>query len=132
MNIEDEKLYKIKLKYFFYCFKDINYLSLNMPYIYKKGKISTNEFNPTLSSMRLVLKTKMSVAKKIKRQKLENFNIKIIKQKPTLLKIEYDEIKPPHERELLYTKIDKIKQIIGDNKLTFKNVLCRIFMLKIK
>ena len=121
MNISNEKLKKIKLKYFFDCFKDINYLSLNIPYINKKGQLLINELNPTLSSMRLVLKVRKNIAKKIKKQKKEKFVIKIIKE--NLIKIEYEEIKPPHERDLLYKKIDEIKQILGDNKLTFKNVL---------
>ena len=121
MNISNEKLKKIKLKYFFECFKDINYLSLNIPYINKKGKLLINELNPTLSSMRLVLKVRKNIAKKIKKQKKEQFVIKIIKE--NLIKIEYEEVKPPNERDLLYNKIDEIKQILGDNKLTFKNVL---------
>ena len=40
-----------------------------------------------------------------------------------ILKIEYQEIKPPHESGLLYNKINDIIQILGDNKLTFNNVL---------
>ena len=120
MNIENEKLKKIKLKYFFDCFKDINNLSLNMPYITEKGKLLINEFNPTLSSMRLVLKVRKKIAKEINKQKKENFDIKI---KQNLLKIVYEENKPPHERDLLYNKIEEIKEILGDNKLTFKNVL---------
>ena len=120
MNIENEKLKKIKLKYFFDCFKDINNLSLNIPYITEKGKLLINEFNPTLSSMRLVLKVRKKIAKEINKQKKENFDIKI---KQNLLKIVYEENKPPHERDLLYNKIEEIKEILGDNKLTFKNVL---------
>ena len=120
MNVDKERLKKIKLHYYFDCFKDINYLSLNIPYITKKGKLLFNELNPTLSSLRLVLKTKKKIARKIVKQKKDNFNIKL---KDNIIKIEYEEIKPPYERDLLYMKIDDIKQIIEGNKLTFKNVL---------
>ena len=121
MNIERDKLKKIKLLYFFDCFKDINYLSLDIPYINQKGKLLFNEVSPTLSSMRLVLKTKKKTAKKLKKEKKENFNIKTIK--PNIVKIEYEEIKPPYERDLLYTKVDQIKKILENKKLTFNNVL---------
>jgi hypothetical protein len=120
MNVGKEKLKKIKLKYFFDCFHNINCLTLNIPYFTKKGKLLIKELSPTLSSMRLVLKVRKKIAKEINKQKKENFDIKI---KQNLLKIVYDENKPPHERDLLYNKIEEIKEILGDNKLTFKNVL---------
>ena len=121
MNKEIDKLKRIKLIYFFECFKDINYLSLDIPYINQKGELLFNEVNPTLSSMRLVLKTKKKIVKELKKEKKKNFNIKIIK--PNIVKIEYDEIKPPYERDLLYTKIDQIKKILENKKITFNNVL---------
>ena len=121
MNVDKEQLKKIKLKYFFDCFKDINCLSLNIPYINKKGKNLMNEFNPTLSSMRLVLKTNKKIANKINKQKKDNYNITIIDE--NLVKIEYDENKPVYQRDLLYSKLDEIKEIIKDTKLTFENVL---------
>ena len=121
MNIEKEKIKNVKLKYFFDCFKDINHLSINLPYLNKKGKLSFEEINPTLSSMRIVLKTRKKKAKNIMKNKKENYKIKLIKS--NILKIEYEEIRPPYERELLYIKLEEIKQILGDNKLIFKNVL---------
>ncbi len=121
MNVDREKLKKIKLKYFFDCFKDINCLSLNIPYINKKGKYLMNEFNPTLSSMRLVLNTNEKTANKIIKQKKDNYNITIIDE--NIVKIEYEENKPVYQRDLLYTKLDEIKEIIKNTKLTFKNVL---------
>ena len=122
MNIKKEKLNKIKLKYFYYCFKDIYKLTMNIPYLNKRGKLFLNEFYPTLSSMRLILNiNNKKTINKLRRQKKENFNIKKIKQ--NILKIEYQEIKPSYERDLLYNKINDIIQILGENKLTFKNVL---------
>jgi hypothetical protein len=43
-----EKLKNVKLLYFFDWFKDINRLSLDIPFINIKGKLLINEFNPTL------------------------------------------------------------------------------------
>ena len=120
-NIEKEKLKKIKLKYFFNIFQNINYLSIVIPLINEKGKLIFNELTPTLSSMRLILKTTKKTALKIIKRKNKNFNIEI--NKKNLLLIEYKEIKPPYERDLLYNKINEIKQIIGENKLCLKNVL---------
>ena len=121
MNIEKEKLKNVKLNYFFDYFQNNNQFSLNIPFLNKKGKLSFNEIDPTLSSMRLIFKTKKKVAKNIIKKKRKNYNIKLVK--PNLLKIEYDEIKPPHERDLLFIKLEEIKHILGQNKLTFKHVL---------
>ena len=121
MNIEKEKLKKIKLKYFFDCFKDINNLSLNFPYLNEKGKLLFTEISPTLSSMRLILKTKKSIIKKLKKERKDKFKINKIKE--NIVKIEFEENKPPQERDLLYNQINKIKNIIGENKLSFNNIL---------
>ena len=121
ISVDMEKLKNVKLLYFFDCFKDINRLSLDIPFITEKGKLLINEFNPTLSSMRLILKTTKKTAKKIKKNKKENFIIKTIK--PNLLKIEYGEIKAPFERDILYKKVVEIEEILGDNKIAFKHVL---------
>ena len=121
MNVGKEKLKKIKLKYFFDCFHNINCLSLNVPYITKKGKYLINELSPTLSSMRLILKTKKKTANKIKKQNKKNIDVEIINN--NIVKIEYKEKKPLYLRDLLYSKVDEIKQIIYDNKLTFNNIL---------
>lgn len=119
--VDMEKLKNVKLLYFFDCFKDINHLSLDIPFITDKGRLLINEFNPTLSSMRLILKSSKKIARKIKKNKKENFIIKTIK--PNLLKIEYAEIKAPFERDILYKKIVEIEEILGDNKIAFKHVL---------
>ena len=121
ISVDMEKLKNVKLLYFFDCFKDINRLSLDIPFINEKGKLLINEFNPTLSSMRLILKANKKTAKKIIKNKKENFIIKIIKS--NLLKIEYSEIKAPFERDILYKKVVEIEEILGDNKIAFKHVL---------
>ena len=121
MNIEKVKLNKIKLKNYFDIFQNINDLSIIIPLLNEKGKLIFNELTPTLSSMRLVIKTTKKTARGVKRRKNENFSVQIKKQ--NLLIIEYKENKPPYERDLLYNKINEIKQIIGNNKLYLKNIL---------
>ena len=78
ISVDMEKQKNVKLLYFFDCFKDINRLSLDIPFIYEKEKLLINKFNPTLSSMRLLLKTSKKTQKKQKNKK-ENFTIKTIK-----------------------------------------------------
>ena len=119
INIEKEQLQKIKLENFFDCFRDINCLSLNIPFINKKGNILNCELIPTLNSFKLILKA----GKKIETTKQKNNNYTIIKINKDLLKIEYEEHKPSHQRDLLYNKIYEIKQIIGENKYFLENVL---------
>ena len=120
IKVDIEKLKNVKLLYFFDCFKDINHLSLEVPFINKKRKLLINEFNPTLSSMRLILRTSNKTAKKIKKNKNKNFVIKSICT--NILKIEYDETKPPFERDILYKKVLEIEKIIGDHKIAFRHV----------
>jgi hypothetical protein len=123
MNVGKEKLKKIKLKYFFDCFHNINCLTLNIPYFTKKGKLLIKELSPTLSSMRLVLKTKKKTANKIKKQNKNKKNIDVEIINNNIVKIEYKENKPIFLRDLLYTKLDEINPIIEDNKLTFNDIL---------
>ena len=120
MNIEREKLKKIKIKYFFNCFKDINNLTSIIPYINEKGKLLFTEISPSLSSMRLVIKTQKKIIKKLKKQK-SNFQIK--KEKDDIIKIEYDKNILQSERDLLYIQMNEIIKVIGDNKLLFKDIL---------
>ena len=120
MNIEREKLKKIKIKYFFDCFKNINNLTSIIPYINEKGKLLFTEISPSLSSMRLVLKTQKNIIKKLKKQK-SNFHIK--KAKEDIIIIEYDKNIIQSERDLLYIQMNEIIKVIGDNKLLFKNIL---------
>ena len=121
MNIEKEKLKRIKLKYYFDCFKNINNMTTIIPYINEKGKLFFTEICPSLSSIRLVLKAKNNVIKKLKSQKAYGFNIRKVKK--DIIIIEYEKNKSTQERDLLYFKMNEIIKIIGDNKLSFKNIL---------
>ena len=121
-NIEMERLYKIKLKYFFDIFKDINNISLNIPLFNKNGKIFLNELNCFLSSFRLVLKIDKGVIYE-KRKDTKSSTIKIKEQKENIIVIEYEETIPFQERKLLYTKIDEIKKLIGNKNYIIDNVM---------
>ena len=121
------RLINSKLTDFFDVFQNANQLYLNIPYVTKKGKLYINCFSPSLSSMILVLKANKKVQKEIKRnvKKFRGFTAETHEKNKKILKIEFEEIKPIYQRELLYNKISKIKRIIGETKLRNKNVLIK-------
>jgi hypothetical protein len=121
------RLINSKLTDFFDVFQNANQLYLNIPYVTKKGKLYINCFSPSLSSMILVLKANKKVQKEIKRnvKKFRGFTAETHEKNKKILKIEFEEIKPIYQRELLYKKISKIKRIIGETKLRNKNVLIK-------
>ena len=121
------RLINSKLTDFFDVFQNANQLYLNIPYVTKKGKLYINCFSPSLSSMILVLKANKKVQKEIKRnvKKFRGFTAETHEKNEKILKIEFEEIKPFYQRELLYKKISKIKRIIGETNLRNKNVLIK-------
>jgi hypothetical protein len=121
------RLINSKLTDFFDVFQNANQLYLNIPYVTKKGKLYINCFSPSLSSMILVLKANKKVQKEIKRnvKKFRGFTAETHEKNKKILKIEFEEIKPIYQRELLYKKISKIKRIIGETNLRNKNVLIK-------
>ena len=56
MKIDKSILKKMTLKDYFECFNEASFLCLSIPFLDKKGNINYNIFNPTLSSMNLVIK----------------------------------------------------------------------------
>ena len=125
MNFETKNT---KLIDFFDIFQNVNCLTLNVPFVTLKGKLFINCFSPSLSSMILVVKAKKNVRKQIrdKCKKFRGFRTEIYKVDNTkLLKIEFEEIKPVHKRELLYFKIMKIKKILQDAKLKNKDIMLK-------
>ena len=110
---------------FFDIFQNANQLHLNIPYVTKKGKLYINCFSPSLSSMILVVKASKKVKKEIitNIKKFRGFTAEIQEKNKNIIKIEFEEIKPIYQRELLYKKISKIKKILGETKLSNKNIL---------
>ena len=130
MNIKlsEETISKLKLFNYLDIFQNSNHININIPFITKKSKLIFNSFNPSLSSMLLVLKVKKNLQKKIDKniKKYPGFSAVIYeKENNNIIKIEYEEIKPIHERDLLYNKIDKIKKIINNTNINYKNILIK-------
>jgi hypothetical protein len=127
-NTNDQKnLLNTKLVDFFDLFHNANQLNLNIPYITKKGKLYINCFSPSLSSMILVIKTNKKVQREIKKniKKFRGFTAETQEKNKNIIKLEFEEIKPIYQRELLYKKISKIKRILGETNLRNKNVLIK-------
>ena len=127
-NTNDQKNFlNTKLVDFFDLFHNANQLNLNIPYITKKGKLYINCFSPSLSSMILVIKANKKVQREIKKniKKFRGFTAETQEKNKNIIKLEFEEIKPIYQRELLYKKISKIKRILGETKLRNKNVLIK-------
>ena len=124
---DQNKLSNTKLVDFFDLFHNANQLNLNIPYITKKGKLFINCFSPSLSSMILVIKTNKKVQRELKKniKKFRGFTAETQEKNKNIIKLEFEEIKPIYQRELLYKKISKIKRILGETKLRNKNVLIK-------
>ena len=133
MNLDSNKekmLLKTKLTDFFDIFHNPNKLWLNIPFIDSRGKLYMNCFSPTLSSMLLVIKKNKEIKTclkniKLKCKKYRGFSYDIYDQNKKLFKIEFEEIKPLHNREILYKKIGKLKKIIGDTKIRNKDIMIK-------
>ena len=133
MNLDSNKekmLLKTKLTDFFDIFHNPNKLWLNIPFIDSRGKLYMNCFSPTLSSMLLVIKKNKEIKTclkniKLKCKKYRGFSYDTYDQNKKLFKIEFEEIKPVHKREILYKKIGKLKKIIGDTKIRNKDIMIK-------
>ena len=122
MNLDKNIIKKMTLLEYFECFNEASFLCLNIPFLDKKGNMCQNVFNPTLSSMNLILKNK-----KIKKENInfncikDNFTINIISD--DLIKIEFDETNPPYNRDIIETKIKLIHNILGQKKMLLNSVI---------
>ena len=125
----DKRISEMNITYFLELFQNSNHININIPFITKKGKLIINSFNPSLSSMFLLFKSKKKainhIKKNMKKYKYEGFNFHIDEKYEKIVKLEYEEVKPVHERDLLYIKIAKIKNIINDAKIKYKNILIK-------
>ena len=124
MNLDNNKLKKLSLQDYFGVFNEASILCLSVPYLDKKGNISFNVFNPTLSSMNLVLK---NVSRKIKEEDIKNnilkdyYSVNFIED--DLIKVEFDETNPPYNRDIIETKINALYTILGQKKIMLDNII---------
>ena len=122
MNIDKDAIKKITLQEYFECFNEASFLCLNIPYLDKKGNISYNVFNPSLSSMNLILKKDKIKEENINKKYLKNnFTLNFISNE--LLKIEFDETNQPYNRDIIETKINILHKILGQKKITLDNII---------
>lgn len=122
IKLNDKEFNKIFLSEYLEIFKNINITNLNIPFIEDKGNISSNSFNPTLSSMILLIKSKQKINIKLnKKYSKENYSIKYLPE--SLIQIDFDENNPPYCREIITTKINIIEKIIGKNKIYLNDVV---------
>lgn len=120
IKLEEKIMKKITLLEYFESFIEGSFLCLNIPFLDKKGNISFNIFNPTLSSMNLIIhqnKIKHKINQKIP---ADNFIIDILND--DTVKIEFDEINPPYNRDIIENKIKIIHKILGTNNIPIKNI----------
>jgi hypothetical protein len=122
MNLEKKLLKKISLKEYFNFFRESIYLCLNIPYLDKKCRLSHNIFNPSLSSMNLLIKSKNIRKENINRKYL-NDNFSLFNLSEDLIKLKFDEKNPPYNRDIIQSQIDTIHKILGKNKIPLNDII---------
>ena len=121
MNLEKKLLKKMSLKEYFSFFSEASYLCLGIPYLGKKCNLSHNIFNPTLSSMNLLIKSKN--IKKENINKYSNDNFSVFNLSKDLIKIKFDEKNPPYNRDIIQSKINTIHKILKKNKIPLTDIV---------
>lgn len=122
INIDKDEIKKITLQEYFECFNEASFLCLNIPYLDKKGNVNYNIFNPTLSSMNLILKKDKIKEENINKKCLgNNFSLNIISD--DLIKIKFDETNQPYNRDIIETKINLLYKILGQKKIALDSII---------
>ena len=122
MNLDNNSMKKLSLLEYFDVFNEASILCLNVPFLDKKGNISYNIFNPTLSSMNLVLKDKKIKEEDINKNFLkDNYSLNFMEN--GLMKVEFDETNPPYNRDIIETKINTLYRILGQKKIMLNNII---------
>ena len=122
MNIEKNLIKKMTLYEYFDCFNEASFLCLNIPFLDKKGNLGQNIFNPTLSSMNLIIRNKKIREENANNNYLkDNFTVNI--ESEDSIKIEFDENNPPYNRDIIENKINLLHKILGQKKILLDNVV---------
>ena len=122
MNLDNNSMKKLSLLEYFDVFNEASILCLNVPFLDKKGNISYNIFNPTLSSMNLVLKDKRIKEENINKNFLkDNYSLNFMEN--GLIKVEFDETNPPYNRDIIEAKINTLYRILGQKKIMLDNII---------
>ena len=121
MTLDEKIMKKITLKEYFESFIEGSFLCLNIPFLDKKGNINYNIFNPTLSSMNLIIHQKNIKNSKINKKYLKD-NFKINFESDDIVKIEFDESNPPYNRDIIETKIKIIHKLLNKKIILVDNI----------
>ena len=121
INIDNKKYKNITLMDYFDIFKEVSFLCLNVPYLEKKGNIIYNIFNPTLSSMILLLKSKTTIDETLNKKYMKN-NFTTYSLPNGYIKIDFDEMNPPYNRDIIDSKIKIIHEIIGKKRIELDKI----------
>lgn len=122
MNLDNNSMKKLSLLEYLDVFNKASILCLNVPFLDKKGNISYNIFNPTLSSMNLVLKDKRIKEENINKNFLkDNYSLNFMEN--GLIKVEFDETNPPYNRDIIEAKINTLYKILGQKKIMLNNII---------
>ena len=120
MNLDENILKKITLSEYFQSFIEGSFLCLNIPFLDKKGNINYNIFNPTLSSMYLILNKKKIKPKLNPKLSIDNFTITDLNDES--IKIEFDETNPPYNRDIIENKIKIVHKLIGTKNIFLNDI----------
>ena len=80
-----------------------------------------NNFNPTLSSIHLIVKNKKIKKENINNTNLSDFDIQFLSDE--IIRIDFDEENPPYNRDIIGEKINNIHKILGQKKILMNNVV---------
>jgi hypothetical protein len=108
---------KVTLKDYLNIFNELGFMCLSVPYIDKNGKLEYNIFNPTLSSMNLILNMKKN---NIKYNSENNFSVH--KLSNGLIQIIYDENIPPYNRDIIDSKVKILHKIVGKKSISLDKI----------
>jgi hypothetical protein len=122
IDIDKTSLKKLTLSEYFEIFNEAGFLCLNIPFLDKKGNVNYNTFNPTLSSIHLILKNKKIKKENINKKYLkDNFNINFLSD--DLINVDFNETLPPYHRDIIEEKINTIHKILGQKKILIDNIV---------
>ena len=121
LNLNEKIIQKITLYEYFEGFIEASSFGVNIPFLDKKRNITYNIFNPTLSSMNLVIHQKKLKNSQIKnRQMMNNFSLYFIND--DLIKLRFDENIPFYNREVIGNKINNVHKIFDKKNIILKDI----------
>ena len=122
-NLNKKIIEKITLNEYFQIFFEASCFGINIPFLDKNKNILYNVFNPTLSSMNLIINRDKIKNRKInnnKNNKIKNYVLTEIND--NLIKLRFNEKFPYYNRDTIEKKIKDIHNIFGKRKILLKNI----------